>query len=234
MNKAETYKNLISKRQSFDFKKIGLRNYSEGGFKNDYVDGWEQWHNDLNAEIMLVGQDFADWETFIKCDGKVEPEKDKYKYPTDKYLVQLFREELGIEIGHPWTTSTASLFFTNAIVGLKENGMQGKPEKRWIETGRDEFLRPLIEIVQPKIIIALGQIPFQSVCAAIPDMINICPKISFNFKDIVEHSPYTAKNGMLVFAVFHCGGGGVRNRTREQQIMDWKKISQYRPPQLRK
>ncbi|MEO5645775.1 MAG: uracil-DNA glycosylase family protein [Bacteroidia bacterium] len=225
MTKEEKYQTLIQKRKNFSFSGIGLKNYSDFTAEDNYVDAYEQWHSHLDADIMLIAQDFADWETFEKDNGKIEPIENHYKYPTNKNLTDLFKI-LNIDIGHPLTPNkTAKLFFTNAVVGLKGNGMQGKIENRWIETGTNEFLSPLIDLVQPKIIIALGRIPFDAICSIYPNQVNPATSKSKSLKKIIENSPYIIPNGTRLFPVYHCGGQSARNRKIEEQKTDWQKIN---------
>ena len=55
------------------------------------------------------------------------------------------------------------VFFTNAILCLKtKGGMQGKVEKEWFSSCGETFLRPLIELIQPQVVVCLGERAWRS------------------------------------------------------------------------
>ncbi len=227
MDKIKEYQKLIETRKNFEFP-IGLSNYSQTGIELKYVDGWEAWHNDLDADIMLVGQDFTDTIAFKRDGGKIEPDGTKFKYATNKNLVYLFKEGLGIDIGNPNDAfKIKNLFFTNALVGLKEGGMQGAIHPIMVYKIAEIFLKSLIEIVQPKIIITLGILPFQ-VINALYDF-KLKPNVSLNtlLAELVKHN-YETDDHIKIFPVYHCGGRGVNmNRNIEEQLEDWKRIKVF-------
>ncbi len=159
----------------------------------------------------------------------VEPNIGAYKYKTNENLEFLFREGLGIKIGHPLSPNTElKLFFTNAIVGLKiEGGMQGGIKKDWQILCMKEFLKPIIELVNPSIIIAMGQLPFKSVCEVFEDKIEPITKKSNSFKNSVG-KVFISENKTHIFPVYHCGSKGVNmNKKLPEQLEDWKKITYF-------
>ena len=222
MNKIEKYQKLIEKRQKYHFP-FGLKNYGDTGFEINHVDAWELWHSDLNAEIMLVGQDFADFNAFKSDWGRVEPTLNVFKYKTNENLIKLFKLGLNLEIGHPLKPNkNQKLFFTNAVIGLKEyGGMQGKVSKDWVKKSSEEFLKPLIEVVQPKFIICLGKVALNSVNLAFQNQIE--PRIDLNLplENLVKKC-FLISNKIKVFPAYHCGARVVNmNRGIDLQIEDW-------------
>lgn len=225
-NKSDKYKELVKKRQSFTDFVSGISNYSETGFEIEHIDAWELWHSNLDADIMVIGQDFADGKTFIKDKGQVEPKADKYAYATNRNLATLFEKGLGIQIGHPLNPNPqVKLFFTNAIVGLKEEGgMQGKIQDEWAISSVKEFIRPLIEIIRPKVVLVLGSTAFIAVYKAFGD--DISPKFKVNqpFREI-KGRQFRISDSTTVYPVYHCGSRGVNmNQNLDDQIKEWKKI----------
>jgi DNA polymerase len=177
---------------------------------------------------MVVGQDFADAKTFRKDRGRIEPKDESFIYPTNKNLNYLFEEGLGIKIGHPSKPNKSEkLFFTNALIGLKtEGGMQGEIKAHWVVDSAVNFLKPLIDIVSPKAIIALGQIPFQAIYSIFKNDIKPSPFMNVPFKEHLGKF-YLINNRIKVFPVYHCGARGVNiNRELKYQVEDWKKIRQ--------
>ncbi len=226
MDKRDRYHNLIFKRQSILSLPDGLLNYHETGFEINHIDAWEMWHSNLDADIMVIGQDFADAKTFIRDEGRVEPMADKYAYATNKNLATLFESGLGIQIGHPLNPNPkAKLFFTNAIIGLKQHGgMQGKVQDEWAISSVKEFIKPLIEIVRPKVVFVLGRTAFKAVYKNFADDISLKANISRPFRELVGHK-FQISNSTLVYPVYHCGSRGVNmNQKLEDQIKVWEKI----------
>ena len=104
----------------------------------------------------------GDTNYFIKNQG-LEAQRN----PTNNMLRELLRS-IGIDVGSPHDCkSDGQVFLTNAILCLKTNGgLQGNVEKEWFSNCGRAFLRPLIEIVQPKVVVCLGERAWRSVTAA--------------------------------------------------------------------
>ena len=236
MDKVKAYQKLVEKRKNLDLEGLTgnkLINPSKTPYDSDHLDNWATWQGNLNAKILLIGQDFADYQTFIDTEGKIEPEDGGYKYPSNKYLKELFvSASIGIEdIGHPNTPVPKELFFTNAILGLKtEGGMTGKILNEWIGLFSMDFIKPLIGIIEPKIIITLGNVPFYTIYEIFKEsgvFENKGIKKSYLLGKKLENSPYQLKENMWYFPMFHCGGLGIRNRSFDKQKEDWAEIKRY-------
>ncbi len=202
---------------------------------------WSYWQGNLDAKIMLVGQDwgcpfdkpFSATMTEIQKANNGEA----YNYlfntssPTDKNLVTLFSEALNKDI----TNTDNDLFFTNFVLGYRIHGTSGNFQKDWAAHDRHYF-KELVEIIQSKVILCLGKATFQEVLASLaPDL---KPRIGMYNRYIEsERNPIaitmSSGNCISVFALAHCGVMGTLNRNRkenlslEQQIEDWKKARPY-------
>ncbi len=233
MDKIKAYQLLVEKRKTLDLQSLTnsqLFNPSTTPFDSNHLDNWATWQGNLDAKILLIGQDFADFKTFVCTDGKIEPKDKQYAYPSNKNLETLFNS-IEIKIGHPNTPIPRELFFTNAILGLKkEGGMTGKIVREWISIFSLDFIKPLIEIIEPKIIITLGNVPFYSMFEIFENT-NVFKNKgiakSHNLINKVANSPYQLKENRWYFPMFHCGGLGIRNRVLEKQMADWQKIQAY-------
>ncbi|MFZ1693319.1 MAG: hypothetical protein WAT74_08995, partial [Flavobacteriales bacterium] len=109
---------------------------------------------------------------------------------------------------------------TNAVMGLKDGTMSANFKDRWLKESRDEFLAPLLGIIQPKVIIAIGA----------KATLSLGELFSFpvgSHLEMVNSSPIRTNAGPLVFPVFHTGGLGLRNRSRSFQVEDWKRIKAW-------
>src|SRR5579863_6887163 len=128
MSKAARYAELVVQRKACRFCSGHLTNASviDGGSLDcEEIGAYSQWQGNLNSELMVVGQDFADVDGFRKCGGwpgeRVETNENLRKMMV----------EAGITIQSPRVgISDDALFFTNAILCMKRGGMQGKIPRR--------------------------------------------------------------------------------------------------------
>ena len=217
--KERTYLDLVQKRKSFRFGELLNPSEIEGGrYDDDHVELWARWMGNLNATILLVGKDFGGSEFFLRFGGQCDPNS-----VTNKNLIKLFAC-IGIDIGSPKKPNTeAPVFFTNAIVGIINSHSKGKNRisSKSIMESAVEFLRSLIDIIGPKIIIAMGKEAYEcvSITCGLPRFRSMAQSLNI--------SPLRAGDSRLLFPVFHCGGLGVANRSLTKQQEDWKRIKAY-------
>jgi len=84
------------------------------------IGAWSQWYGNLNAEIVLIGQDWGSIKYYNENHGKDNP-NDR----TMLNLIKLF-SSIGIKIDKPYSHQNRHLFFTNTVLCLKEgNNMSG-------------------------------------------------------------------------------------------------------------
>jgi DNA polymerase len=173
---------------------------------------WAQWQGNLDADIMVVGQDWGDTRYFKDNKGR-----EKANNPTNKALMELMAS-IGLRIGNPEDVNQPKIaFFTNAILCLKNGGMQAEISDAWFHNCRD-FLRRQIEIVNPKIVVGLGTLAYRGVLSAFD--LNMKP----DFPSAVSNNEgVLLPNGSRVFAVYHCGSRSTNmNRDYDHQLADWK------------
>jgi uracil-DNA glycosylase len=111
------------------------------------------------------------------------------------------------------------LYFTNAILGAKtEGGMAGAVKRSWYKDTAEQFTKPLIDLVQPKVIVTMGAIAYDLV-----SMVYGLPKQKM--KDAIESGPKKLSDGMLWHVAAHCSGLGLVNRKFAQQQADWARMN---------
>jgi uracil-DNA glycosylase len=216
--KDQLYLELVNQRKSFRFNDKEIFNPSEienGIFDYNHLNPWAEWHGDLNAEILLIGQDFGDKEYFIKNKGR-----DDINNKTNKRLIELF-SEAGINIGTiEKPNKNVKLYFTNAVLGMKLGGMAAKIKKAWYRETAELFIKPLINIIQPKIIISMGSAAYETLAK-----IYNLPKNPL--KETIKENPYRLPNDILLFAFYHCSDLGIANKKIELQKEDWAIMKEY-------
>ena len=71
MEQTAMYRELVARRKAHVFP-VGLLNPSkieDGRFDSQHLGPWSRWQGDLNAEVVIVGQDWGDQAYFIKNEG---------------------------------------------------------------------------------------------------------------------------------------------------------------------
>lgn len=210
------YSHLVSKRKEYRYNDTEIRNPSEMNITYDeHLNSWAYWHGNLNAEILLIGQDFGDYAYYLNNDGKDDPWNG-----TNLNLTALF-DEIGIELGQSDTPNTdAKLYFTNAVLGVKNGGMSSPIKRKWYADTAIKFIKPLIEIIEPKIIIAMGSKAY--------DIVSLIYSLEDkSLKRVIDINPIILKDNKKLFAVYHCSQLGVANRNINLQLGDWAKIKPY-------
>ena len=218
-----SYQQLVKQRKQCSLC-LELTNPSTGEcarFDSNEIGPWTKWQGSLNADLMVVGQDWGDVAYFISHQGSDQPTGN----PTNENLRELL-SSIGFSAGTPGNpTSNAKLFFTNLVLCLKQGGLQAAVKQSWFENCGHQFFEPLLQLIKPKAVIALGNHP----ATAIPRLAGLAAEAKLPLSKKVEASPFhLTSSDSALFPVFHCGAWGVnRNRKLELQLQDWQKIKQW-------
>ena len=72
----------------------------------------------------------------------------------------------GLRIDAPSAANSGAgiTFFTNAILCLKQGGMQAAVDPVWFANCGKLFLRPTIELIAPNAVVTLGERAYRAVC----------------------------------------------------------------------
>lgn len=194
----------------------GLTNPSsvEGGrFDSEHVGPWSRWQGNLSADLMIVGQDWGDTRYFRRFEGW-----DEERNPTNRMLMRLL-ESIGIIIDPPGPASTRNVvFLTNAVLCLKEGGLQGRVQSEWFKNCT-RFLRQQVEIIRPRVVVSLGYCALR----AVRDAFGLRPKSLAAAVSDMEGDLLLGKTRLL--AVYHCGAWVLNtHRPVDAQLKDWARI----------
>lgn len=158
---------------------------------------------------MVVGQDFSDEDGF--CENRGWPGK---AVKTNRLLVRLIAEA-GIAIEMPHDASRGRLFFTNAVLCMKQGGMRAPvPASCFRECGR-RFLRPTVRLVSPKLVVALGS----RATAAINRIFRLRPLAVLPGADAVPQ-PIRIDELTWFMPVYHPAA----SRPHDAQRADWREV----------
>ncbi len=206
------YQALVEQRKAcLRCVNLGLTNPArERGLDSDHIGPWTRWHGELNAKLMVVGRDWGTVALFRRQQGL-----DKHTpNSTNAKLAELL-ERQGVEIGQAGKPGPASIFLTNSILCLKLD--TGDHISAWYENCRP-FLRKQIELVRPRVVVALGQIPYESTLRAFGLKTRKAFKVAVKDPEGIE-----LLSGVSLFAVYHPSPQYRRQRSAEPEI-DWKRL----------
>jgi DNA polymerase len=229
MSRQQQYDLLVSKRKKCSLCVLtahpeeGLTSpatIKDGAFDSDQIGPWSRWQGNLNAEIMVVGQDWGGVKYFNDCQGDDQLSNN----PTNVNLHKLLLNQIGKDIKKSDVNDDGIIFLTNIILCLKQGNLQDPIKKEWLSNCSKHFFKPLVDVVRPKIIIALGS----NVSHTILDLYEVAYSKSVSLSQLMESSPFNLTESTDLFPVYHCGAGGVnRNRSLEMQQDDWAKIASW-------
>lgn len=221
MNKIEKYRNLVHKRKQC-FLCQCLHNpasIDKGKWDSDQIGPWSLWQASLDAELIIVGQDWGDVSYFKKWEGRDQPSGN----PTNENLQKLLGT-IGIDVRKPREVQHQIVFFTNIILCLKTGGLQSPVEEQWFQNCSVAFFKPLVEIIKPIAVLALGK----KVSESIFEIYGIQQPKNTPLSDKIKQAPYQLTDSTVLFPLYHCGAGGVnRNRSMEKQMDDWSHIKKF-------
>lgn len=198
---------------------------SKDEFGSRNIGPWTDWQGDLDAELMIVGQEWDGHLNFLELKGR-----NRDTSPTNARLIVLLRT-IGVNISAPnreqrHPVAQPKLFFTNAALCLREgraseNDSRSKPPPaQCFRNCATSFLRPQIDLIQPKLIVTLGLVPYRAV------LHSFGLKPTKLLKEAVSQAdPIVLNKHSRLVAVYHPGAWSRRrNRSLDQQMEDWKRI----------
>lgn len=97
--------------------------------------------------------------------------------------------------------------------------MQAPVRDEWFRNCGERFLRAQIDLVQPKVVVGLGERAYNAVLAAFK-----LPKESL--RDAILSSGTRLPSGATAVAVYHCGARVINvARNLDRQRQDWQRVS---------
>lgn len=235
MNKGFVYQQLINKRKLcqecyLQTGQMNLHNgsslsFHEGIHDTNALGQWSAWHGDLNADFMVIGQNWGDLDYYIQFRNQNvgEFERDNKTNINLRTLFQCIDPKIDIFD----SVTSVKLFFTNSLLCYKEGKMAQPTRAAQHRICSKLYLQELIKIIEPRIIITLGEKAFSGLWK-----LNFKKGSNITFDkyiDLVEHGELQLcvnNSTVSVFPVVHPGPLGIRNRNFALQKEDWYKIGQ--------
>jgi len=224
-----------------------------------HINLWAEWQGSLDAEILLIGKDwgrlsgdligksksYLNGEPFAReiekmidsgtpyldCWGKNS--KGEIKNHTDRNIASLFNSVLGLDIRTP----NKKVFFTNSVQCYKPGNLNSPVEDKWFECCNRKFIPRLISIIQPKMIISLGESALTGLryCGSFTDLNGETLPINYfnSYNTVLDNGviklSITGLHPIPVCPVPHAGYFGTLNRKKNNgdTLSDWQRIYEY-------
>jgi len=135
---------------------------------------------------------------------------------TNRRICELL-SSIGISIQLPRQSKNPALFFTNSVLCLRPGRLTGPIKSRWFTNCSTNFLRPQVELVNPKVVVTLGHMAYHAVAKAYG--LRPKPRMREAVNEIMR-----LPGGNLLIPVFHPGNNGTRSRSFENQKADWRRV----------
>lgn len=220
MGKCQKCKNLKSRYEK-DYSLINI--FEDKEFCKNIPSIWTDWYNRLDADIMIIGQDwgpFSDMkklnEQYIKKQTKenwinlIETERSNTKKLLAKYIMESSNGKM---------TNLDKVYITNAIMCARQgdsyrgNNINLKSSTKNCE----KFLKTQIEIANPKIILTLGYYPLKALS-------NIYEfEIQETLKESIMKAPIIKNKSFVIIPLFH----PVAQITKYEQLQQYNRIWDY-------
>ena len=131
-----------------------IADYENGFYECDYVSPYSKSAHNINADVFIILQD---WSSDENMHG-ICKETNRLGYTpsvgTNIKLISLLKEHLFLEL--------KDTYATNLFPFIKMGGMSANIPIRDMRKSAKEFTLPMIEIIKPKIAIALGRKTFNA------------------------------------------------------------------------
>ena len=180
-------------------------------FECDHVSPWTKSGCNVDAEIMIVGQDWSSSDVLARDppDPHIAAFGFDPKIPTNRNLDRLLERHFGL--------IRAECYLTNLFPFVKLGKASAKLPLRDLVASAQRYTLPEIRIVSPRLVICLGQRTFIALMRAVG--LGESPKMAQAI-----NSPFEFANAMI-HCVAHTGGYGVKNRGRCQVEKDWQQLA---------
>jgi uracil-DNA glycosylase len=173
-----------------------IQDFHNGAYdRHDYLSPWSLSSHNENADILIFLQD---WSSEKSLSGPIDNDAVSIGYtpslPSNKNLIDLLSNNFG--------KTLSEIYITNLFVFIKRGGMSARIPTKDMVYCTNKYGLPLIDIIQPKMVICLGSLVYNSF------------RIALNSKKIPLKNSLTTPlfyNKSIIYGVSHTGGLGVAN-----------------------
>ncbi len=212
MEKAKALLRLVEQRRSASRDGYAcLADFQNGIFECDYITPWSKSGHNLNASVMIIGQDWVSGDVLSRYprDSEVAIQGFDPKFPTNSNLNRLLEKHFGL--------TRAECYLTNLFVLIKRGNASASIRLADLVWSAKQFTLKEIEIVSPRLVICLGLRVFQALMRA----------AGFKEPSSIEQAiglPFRLGSS-TIHCVAHTGAFGMNNRSRDRVETDWQELA---------
>jgi hypothetical protein len=202
MGKKEELAELVELRRSETHASyISLSAYDGGFYDLDFVVPWTAGAKNLEASLMIVGQDWIS-EEFLKKNSQPEKRAARREFgqdamlPTNINLKRLLKAHFGALFSDTYATDIS--------VFIKPGDMDGDVPMKDLRYFAKKYTLPQIKIVEPRMVLCLGSRAFNAIWRAIDE-----PQMKLS--DACLPTAHTVVEGAEIYGVPHTGSWGSVN-----------------------
>ena len=188
-----------------------LHDFHDGAYdKHDYLSPWSLSAHNENADILIFMQDWSSQESLsgtFDCDAATIGYTPTL--PSNKNLIDLLSKH--------FNKSLSEIYVTNLFLFIKPGNMSSTIPLRDMMYCANKYALPLIDIIQPSLVIALGSLTYNSIRRSL----NEAP---IPLKESLDHP--LIRNSSLIYGLSHTGGLGMANAGGYAALDEqWSKLS---------
>lgn len=204
---------LARLRQSI--RRAGYRaigEFHKGLFECDHVSPWTKSGKNMDAAVMIVGQDWSSADVLARNPPNLCVAREGFdaEFPTNANLDKLLRQHFRL--------TRKQCYLTNLFPYIKRGHASAPIPMKDLVWAAQTFTLPEIRIVSPRLVICLGLRTFRALQRAIGA--KSAPTLISAIK-----SPF-GYEGSTIHCVAHTGALGTNNRGKPRVETDWAKIAQ--------
>ena len=190
----------------------GIGEYHSGAYECDFVSPYTKSAGNLDADIMLVLQDWCSDE-FLRRQKRVDSDLVTLGHDpqldTNKNLKSLLSTHFGIRLEQTYAT--------NLFPFIKHGEMSARVPPVDLKKAAETYTVPEIEIIEPRLVVCLGFCVYQAICKSS----GLAPADNL---DMAIASPFWIGDAE-VRAQSHPGGRGRANRGVDRIAEDWRRMA---------
>jgi restriction system protein len=209
MTKKDELASLVALRRAETHPShVTLSQYQNGFYDLDFVVPWTVGAQNIDAELMIVGQDWISEDYLNKNSAPEKRQKRRElgqdpNLATNKNLKRLLKDHFDLSFSHTYAT--------NVLVFIKRGAADADVPMKDFEYCARKFTCPQIRIVKPRMVLCLGEKTFNAMRRAVDE-----PEMAL--PDAWKPQPHTKVDGAEIYGVPHTGYWGTRNAGGEQRV----------------
>lgn len=190
-----------------------LHDFHDGVFDCDFVGPWTKSGPNVDAEVMIIGQDWSSSDVLGRDPPDLFVAKHGFdpNFPTNRNLNNLLKAHLACD--------RSDCYLTNLFAFIKLGGASNGIAMRDLVHSAKKFALEEIQIVSPRHVIALGHRTYTALLKALGEK-RVGPLSA------AIGSPYRFED-KFVHCVAHTGALGTNNRGRVQVEADWANLGDF-------